>query len=158
MEIKQIADAHRGAVNAYLRCLWGGPMMVTRGALYDTSALPGFVAVEDGALLGMALYRLIGDECEVSALLSLVQGMGAGKALLHEVYETARHAGARRLWLVTTNDNTQAIRYYQKNGFKLSAVRLGAFEAVRRLKGELPSRGNDGILIEHEFEFSMDIR
>ena len=146
---------HREAFNAYVKYLWGGPMVVTRGKMYDSSGLPGFVAEGDGALLGGVLYRIDGDECEVSVLLSLVQGIGVGRTLLDVVIETARRKGVRRVWLITTNDDTQAIRFYQKYGMDLKAVHIGAFEAVRKLKGELPTMGNDGIPIEHEFEFEL---
>ena len=146
---------YRETVNAYIRYLWSGPMVVTLDNLYDTSGLPGFVAEEDGALLGAVLYRPHGDECEVSVLFSLVQGVGAGTKLLDAIIDYARKNGLRRVWLVTTNDNTQAIRFYQKYGFKLKAVHIGAFEEVRKLKKPIPPLGNDNIPIEHEFEFEI---
>lgn len=155
MHIQKLDDTYRSSVNAYIRYLWGGPQIVTRGNLYDTSALPGFVAEGDGALLGAVLYRMEDGECEVSALFSLVQGIGAGTRLLDAVVEAAKAQHARRLWLVTTNDDTQAIRFYQKYGFSLKAVHIGALEVTRRLKKELPAHGNDGIPIQHEFEFEL---
>jgi len=146
---------YRENVNSYIRYLWGGPTVVTLGNLYDTSNLPGFAAVGDGALLGAILYRLDNDECEISALFSLVQGIGAGTKLLDAVIGTAKKNGVRRVWLITTNDDTQAMRFYQKYGFKLKAVHIGAFEVTRKLKNGLPSLGNDNIPIEHEFEFEL---
>lgn len=155
MNIQKLDATYRDNVNAYIRYLWGGPQIITRGNLYDTSDLPGFVAEGDRALLGAVLYRMEKDECEVSALFSLVQGIGVGTRLLDAVVEAAKAQHARRLWLITTNDDTQAIRFYQKYGFSLKAVHIGAFEVTRRLKKELPARGNDGIPIEHEFEFEI---
>lgn len=146
---------YRDSIAAYLRYFWGGPMVVTLGNLYDTSDLPGFVAEGDGALLGAVLYRLRHDECEISALFSLVQGIGVGTKMLNAVIDTAKKSNVRRIWLITTNDDTQAIRFYQRYGFKLKAVHIGAFETTRRLKNELPSLGNDNIPIEHEFEFEL---
>jgi len=101
------------------------------------------------------LYRLNNDECEVSVLFSLIQGIGVGTKLLDEVVDIAKRENVRRVWLFTTNDNTQAIRFYQKYGFPLKAVHIGAFEVTRKLKNELPALGNDNIPIEHEFEFEM---
>lgn len=155
MQIQPLDDTHRKSVNAYIKYLWNGPNIVTRGQMYDTSHLPGFVAEGDGALLGAVVYRPDGDEWEISALFSLVQGIGVGTKLLDTVKEAAQAQGAKRLWLVTTNDDTQAIRFYQKYGFSLKAVHIGGFEAVRRLKAGVPERGNDGIPIEHEFEFEI---
>ena len=157
MHIQSLNDTHRKSVNAYIKYLWNGPNIVTRGRLYDTSSLPGFVAEGDGALLGALVYRPDGDGWEVSALFSLIQGIGAGTKLLDAVKEAAIARGAKRLWLVTTNDDTQAIRFYQKYGFSLKAVHIGGFEAVRRLKAGVPDKGNDGIPIEHEFEFEIPL-
>lgn len=49
--------------------------------------------------------------------------------------------------------NTHAIRYYQKYGFSLKEVHIGALEVTRKLKKGLPERGD--MPIEHEFEFEM---
>jgi len=45
------------------------------------------------------------------------------------------------------------MRFYQRYGFELAAVRLGAMAEARRLKPSIPLTGDDGIPIEHEFEF-----
>lgn len=155
MNIQPLDNTFRTTVDAYIRCLWGGPMCVSLGNMYDTGALPGFVAVDGGALLGAALYRMEGGGCEVAVLFSLVQRVGAGTALLDAVIAEARRQKASRVWLITTNDNTQAIRFYQKYGFALKAAHIGSFEATRRLKAGIPERGIDGIPIEHEFEFEI---
>jgi ribosomal protein S18 acetylase RimI-like enzyme len=155
MEIVALDGRFRSAVDGYVRCLWGGPMCVTNGVLYDTSNLPGFVAVEEGALLGALLFREAAGEMEVSALFSLVEGQGVGRRLLDAARAEARRRGAKRLWLVTTNDNTAAIRFYQRYGFSLKAVRIGAVNEARKLKPSIPPTGSDGIPIEHEFEFEI---
>lgn len=92
---------------------------------------------------------------EVSALFSLVEGQGVGRRLLDAARAEARRRGAKRLWLVTTNDNTAAIRFYQRYGFSLKAVRIGAVNEARKLKPSIPPTGSDGIPIEHEFEFEI---
>ncbi len=155
MEIQTLNEKFRESVNGYVRCLWGGPMCVTLGSLYDTSGLPGFVAVEEGALLGALLYREADGEMEVGALFSLVEGQGAGRKLLDAAAAEARKRNLRRLWLVTTNDNTRAIRFYQRYGFQLKAVHIGAVNEARKLKPSIPLTGDDGIPIEHEFEFEI---
>lgn len=62
------------------------------------------------------------------------------------------------LWLVTTNDNVDAIRFYQRRGFRLSALRPGAVEEARRdLKAEIPEVGGYGIPMRDELEFVRDV-
>ena len=61
----------------------------------------------------------------------------------------------RRVWLITTNDNTPAVRFYQKKGFSLVAVYRNAIEASRKLKPEIPLKGIDGIPIRDEIELEL---
>jgi ribosomal protein S18 acetylase RimI-like enzyme len=51
----------------------------------------------------------------------LRRATGVGRALLDAVREEAVEAGCRRLWLVTTNDNTHALRFFQRWGLDLVA-------------------------------------
>lgn len=56
------------------------------------------------------------------------------------------------MWLITTNDNTVALRFYQKRGFVLAAIHRNALEESRRLKPSIPLVGIDGIPIRDETE------
>ena len=47
---------------------------------------------------------------------------------------------------------TSALRFYQRRGWILAAVHLGAVEASRRTKPSIPRRGHDGIPIRDELE------
>jgi len=157
MEIIPLTQTHRGEVNDFVRDEWGGPMIVSRGNLFDSSALPGFVAVEENELLGVVLYRMEGSDCEIALLHALAQNRGVGTALIRQVISIAEAHACRRVWLITTNDNTQAIRFYQKFGFALKAVHINSMAASRQLKPCIPELGEDGIPIAHEFEFELAI-
>jgi len=67
----------------------------------------------------------------------------------------AAAAGCTRLWLVTTNDNVEALRFYQKQGFRLVALYPNALEASRRLEPDLPLVGRHGIPLRDEIELEM---
>ena len=156
MEIQVLDARHRCAVNEYVRVNWGGPELVSLGNVYDSSELPGFVAVSpEDELMGAVLYRLDGDAMEIAALYALVEGKGVGRALMDRAVEQARAEGIRRVWLVTSNDSTRAIRFYQLYGFALIAVNLGVLEEESRAKGVAPDIGIDGIPQLHEFVFEM---
>jgi ribosomal protein S18 acetylase RimI-like enzyme len=74
------------------------------------------------------------------------------------VVAEARERGCRRLWLVTTNDNTRAIRFYQRFGMVLAAVRVGAVDEARaRLKPTIPRAGADDIPIRDELVFELSL-
>lgn len=131
---------------------WGGIKMVTRGVLYDMREFPGIIAWRDGVPVGLATYRIDGDACELMSINSLIQDSGVGTSLLRAVEETARAAGCRRLFLITTNDNTHALRFYQRKGYRLVALRPGAIDEARRLKPGIPKVGIDGIPLRDELE------
>jgi len=134
---------------------WGGTTMVSRGKVHDLLCLPGFVAVDGEERVGLALYRVADGECELVSLDSLCEGQGIGTALLAAGTSAARNAGCRRLWLITTNDNTHALRFYQRRGLRLVAIHRDAVTAARRLKPSIPLLGNDNIPIRDEIEIEL---
>lgn len=134
---------------------WGGMMMVSRGHLYDMRVFPGLVALLDGEHVGLLTYRIEGEQCEVMSLNSLREGVGVGGALLKAVRDIASGAGCRRLWLITTNDNLHALRFYQRQGFTLAALYPNALSASRALKPSIPLIGMDDIPLRDEIELEM---
>jgi ribosomal protein S18 acetylase RimI-like enzyme len=125
--------------------------------LYELTQHPGLVARRGSAPVGLLIYRIERDECEVMSLNSQVQEHGIGTALIRAVVGVARAEGCRRLWLITTNDNLPALRFYQKRGFQLVAVHAGALEAARQLKPAIPLVGLDGIPLRDEIELEMNL-
>ena len=75
--------------------------------------------------------------------------------MIDVVREVATESGCKRLWLITTNDNINALRFYQKRDFVLVAVHRNALELSRKLKPEIPMIGNDGIPLRDEVELEM---
>jgi ribosomal protein S18 acetylase RimI-like enzyme len=137
---------------ALLTAHFGAPEVVSRGVPHDASALPGFVAEVDGARAGLITYRFHdGDQCEVVALI----GPGTGAELLTAATARARELGCRRMWLITTNDNARALRFYQRRGWDLAALHRNAVTASRRLKPAIPEVGQDDIPIRHELELEL---
>jgi GNAT superfamily N-acetyltransferase len=134
---------------------WGSPVVVSRGQAHSVESLPGLLAMRHDWPLGLLTYHIAGSECEIITLDSMIGGMGLGTMLLAAIQQTARAARCQRLWLITTNDNTTALRYYQKRGFRLVAVHIDALEHSRRIKPEIPLIGNDGIPLRDEIELQM---
>jgi Acetyltransferase (GNAT) family len=130
---------------------FGAPVVVSRGIARDASMLPGFVARVGRAPVGLVTYHVSGDECEVVT----INGPGVGAALLAAVVAHARRLGCRRVWLVTTNDNTRALRFYQRHGWDLVALHRDAVTAARRMKPSIPAAGEDGIPLRHELELEL---
>ena len=134
---------------------WGSTIVVTRGRVHDASRLPALVAVQGGELVGLATFDLGNGDCELVTLDALRQRKGIGSTLLARVAEHAAERGCRRVWLITTNDNIDAIRFYQRRGMRLIAVHPGAVDEARRIKPTIPVSGEHGIPIHDELEFEL---
>jgi ribosomal protein S18 acetylase RimI-like enzyme len=134
---------------------WGASTVVAHGVVYYPHTLPGFVAIQNGERVGLITYHIEGDSCEVVTIDSTRSSSGIGTALIEGVKQAARRAGCKRLWLITTNDNLNALRFYQKRGFVLVAIHRNALEVTRRLKPEVPLIGNDDIPLRDEIELEM---
>jgi GNAT superfamily N-acetyltransferase len=114
---------------------------------------PALVAERDGTLAGVLTYVLDGDDWEVLTLHAAERFGGAGTALIEALERLAANAGCSRLWLITTNDNVDALRFYQRRGFRLAALHRGAVDDSRaRLKPEIPRIGEHGIELRDELE------
>lgn len=156
--VRSIRPDDRPWILRLLKKYWGSAEVVTRGRLYRGDQLPGFIAVRKERPVGLITYRIEGAECEIVTLNSLDEGIGIGSELLRAVKRTAESSGCRRLWLITTNDNTPAIRFYRKRGFVVTAVHRNAIEQSRKLKPEIPETGVDGIPITDEVEMEMALK
>jgi len=154
-EIVPITDEYRAIVDSQIAENWAGPFIVSRGILHDTREQQGFVAICSGEIVGYILYCVAHGEYEITVVESLRQKQGIGTALIGAVVQVAKEADCKRVWLVTTNDNTPAIRFYQRYGFALKAVHINSMAESRLLKPQIPLVGFDGIPIAHEFEFEM---
>jgi GNAT superfamily N-acetyltransferase len=110
------------------------------------------VIAQDGERLAGVLTYVLGDrECEILTLHTAAQWRGVGTALIEAAERIARDAGCARLWVLTTNDNVDALRFYQRRGFRLVALNAGAVDRSRtRLKPEIPELGAYGIAIRDE--------
>lgn len=153
--LRKLEPKDRDWMRGLLSERWGSTRIVSRGRVHKVDQLPGFIAEEQEAPIGLVTYRIDGDECEIVSLDSLVEGRGVGSALVEAVKEPATREGCNTVWLITTNDNTAALRFYQKLGFRLVAVHRDAVDKSRELKPEIPGIGMDGIPIRDEVELEL---
>ena len=136
----------------------GSLRVARRGELLDSLDHPALLARVGEVLVGAATYVVDGDSCELLTLHAQHQFAGVGTALVEAVVEVAREAGCRRLWVVTTNDNVDALRFYQRRGFRLTEVRPGAVDMSREsLKPEIPLVGAHGIPLRDELELEFQL-
>lgn len=142
-------------VQAELRAHWSSTEIWSLGHCHQADRLPGFVAEVGGRFAGLVTINPnAGDwQCEVVTLSSRSPTAGVGAALLAAAERFARDRGCKRIYLTTTNDNTHAIRFYQKRGWRLRSLHAGIVDRVREIEPDYPLLGFDGIQIRDEIEF-----
>ena len=158
IEIKPLTDDYRDWANQLLIEEWGATELVSRGLIHHADKLPGFIALIDSEPRGLITYNIENDQCEIVSLNSLIERQGIGSGLVNTVRNVAYSKGCRRLWLITTNDNTYAFKFYQKLRFQVAGYHIGAIEKSRQLKPTIPYIGMDGIAIRDEIELEQILR
>lgn len=152
-KISEIEDDDKILVTNFIADNWGSPISVSKGKAHNTAILPGFICRENDKIVGLITYFMENNDCEIVTLNSEINNKGLGTKLLNKVIAKAKENNCSRVWLITTNDNSDAIRFYQKRGFEWVGFYKDAITESRKLKPEIPEFGNDKIPIKHEIEF-----
>jgi ribosomal protein S18 acetylase RimI-like enzyme len=156
--LRTVTAADKPTVVPLLVREWGSVMVsaLSIGGVVDASELPGWLAESDGEVVGLLTYLVRGDTAELVTINAFAGG-GVGAALLTALVDECRGTGVRRIHVTTTNDNTRALRFYQRAGFRLTALRVDAVAAARKLKPEIPLRGLDDIPVRDELELVLEL-
>ena len=155
--VRSIEACDRNWVESFVKSHWGSEIVVAKGRVLRPVELDGFVGFNGKNPVGLLTYRIEGPDCEIVTIDSIAQGEGVGTALINAVRERAKVKGCRRLWLITTNDNLNALGFYQKRGFRLIAIYPDALEASRKLKPQISMKAANGIPIRDELELELDL-
>ena len=155
--IARLTESDQPTLKQFWKEHWGADFMVVHGKVFKTDELDGFAALDGQEWLGVVTFCCEGLSCEILSLDSLRPGSGIGTALLKVAIQAARLAGSRTVRLTTTNDNTAALRFYQKFGFELAALHRQAVTESRRMKPSIPEIGIDGIPIRDEIELELHL-
>lgn len=178
--IRPLMREDREWVARFLDEHWYTTQIVTRGRILYGHLLPGFVAEralppeelasdseDDDATeinpivnmekIGLLTYNIEDKDCEITTLDSLVDGVGIGAALVKACVQQMKEDKMNRVWLVTTNDNLDSLKFWQQNEFQLVAIHRNAIEQARRLKPQIPIVGKYDIPIRDEIELEYPI-
>lgn len=150
MLIKEVDDELRGVIKHFRGT---STLVVSRGQVHHLDKLPGYVVMQDDEVKALISYNIVDKKCEIVSLDSNVENQGFGSSLIESVIEKARNTGCKSIWLITSNANIKAIRFYQKRGFDMRVVHHNAIDEARKIKPSIPLTSEDGIPIRHEIEF-----
>jgi ribosomal protein S18 acetylase RimI-like enzyme len=135
---------------------WGDTRVIAHGVLSDLTQLPTLVAEANGEIVGALTYRIEENAMEVVSISARDRHSGIGTGLLDAAAAVA--GDSERIWLTTTNDNLDALRFYQRRGFRLVTLRPGAVARSRRLKPSIPAVGEYGIELRDELDLELPLR
>lgn len=155
MQLISINENNREYVNKFLIEHWFSTDMVVRGKIIDMTKVNGIIATENNSIVGLATYEIKGNECELLSLDSLTKQHGIGTTLLDKVISIAKENTYEKLKLVTTNDNINAICFYQKRGFDMTKLYYNSLNKSRELKPQIPLIGDNNIPLRNEIEFEL---
>ena len=152
--IRPIEDRDRPMLAWLVAELWGSEIIAVHGSSLRPAELGGFIAERSGRIVGLLTYQLTGDEMEIVTLNALERRAGIGTWLIEAAADKARRFGCRRIRLTTTNDNVDALRFYQRRGFRLAELRPGALDRARQLRPQMPTAGDYGIPLHDEIDLT----
>ena len=154
--IVDINKSYKETVIQLLSDNWGSDFMVTKGQIHYYKDLDGYVAIENGKIVGVLTFRIFDDEVEIISLDSFKKNTGVGTALLQKVTEFVKQNSIKRLWLITTNDNLNALRFYQKRNWSITALHKDAVTKARKIKPTISITGYYDIPLRHEIELEYE--
>lgn len=142
-------------VVAACRIEWGGDAMIAGGRTVAFREAEALIARAGPEKVGLLTYVIGATEWELLSVNAFVRNVGVGTALLERVQQLARAAGVCKLATVTSNDNLAALRFYQRRGFRLVSVDVGAVDAARAQKPTIPLVGRFGIPLHGELRLEF---
>jgi len=154
----RMTDEDRDEVADFIDSYWGSRVVMSRGRAYQPHQLEGLIDRRDGKIVGLLTFRMDDEGMEILTLNSTLERRGIGMSLMLEAIDEARTRGATRVWLTTTNANLRAIGYYQRMGFRMNQVNVGAVDEARKIKPEIPLVGPNGIRIHDEIVMELGIK
>jgi GNAT superfamily N-acetyltransferase len=133
---------------------WGSTTVVRSGVVFDAASLPALIA-ENGS--GLATFAVQDNVAEIVTLDAHTPGQGIKTTLLERLVEMLPALGINAIRVTTTNDNLDALRFYQQRGFRIVAIRYGAIETARAESPSIPPIGFHGIPIRDEIELLREL-
>jgi GNAT superfamily N-acetyltransferase len=154
-EIRPVTD--RAFLDELLRLRWSGGALMLRGKIVHPKDVEAIAAYHDGRLAGVATWRLEGPVIYLATLNNITEQRGVGVALLEAIKQLGRQKGSALLRVIVTNDNLNALGFYQRRGFHIIAVHPGAIDTIRGLLPNIPTMGANRIPIRDEIELEIDL-
>lgn len=154
LQIKPIKAVDFALLRAVINRSFGGEPIVSPTRVFYLDELPALKAVQQSKTIGFIYYYCEDGTCEIVVLVSLARGKGVGNALVTAISAKAKECGCLRLRVFTTNDNVEALKFYEKRGF-ITTIHRNAMTKVRQYKPQLLTVGANGIPLRDMIELEV---
>jgi len=154
--VRPANESDQEKINKIISESWGSTIIVSTQK-FDASKLPTLIVEDEGKLSGVCVYNISGGRLEIVAIKTLIHGKGYGKALISDCKRLAKEKALTSIFLITTNDNLDAMGFYQKQGLRMVKIYPDEMDEVRKIKPEIPLIGENGIPLKDEIEFEYKI-
>lgn len=159
MEYVHLHKVDKENLEAFFREHWGSNQMVISSGVYQCDSLPGYACLSDEHLIiGLVTYVDREGEREIISLDSIIEKKGIGSNLMELVETEASQLNIAKITLITSNDNIDALKFYQKRGYRMTAILKDAIDKARVIKPEIPLVGFHGIPIKDEILLEKVLR
>lgn len=132
---------------------WGSVFMIYDSKKINLLEIEHIKISNDNILEGILTFFEDQTNIHIVSLNSFVSKQGIGKRLLEELEYLAKQRKKKTLFVETTNDNCNAIKFYQTHGFDMYQLQINEVINQRILKPSIPLNGYYGIPIKHIIKF-----
>ncbi|MGB1088425.1 MAG: GNAT family N-acetyltransferase, partial [Alphaproteobacteria bacterium] len=144
MDIRETTATDRDFISAACSRAFASPYVISKGQKFHAPDLEGLITWVSDKPKAHITWVVTDGEMEITTLVTEDEGKGYAHPLMEAAKAHGTILGLRRIFLVTTNDNLHALRFYQKLGMRLCALHTGAVDEARKQKPEIPLTGQDG--------------
>ena len=155
--VLEVRAVERARLVELLQLRWPEQSMIICGEFVRPEDVEGIGVYTNDRLHGIATWRANGKIMHIVAVNSFTELRGVGMALVDAMIALAREHGMALLRATISNDNVIGLRFYQKRGFRISALHRGIFDAMRHIKPSIPRTGIDGIPMRDEIELEYEV-
>jgi ribosomal protein S18 acetylase RimI-like enzyme len=154
--VREAVAADRERALDIFRREFGGRQLVADGQPVSLDNADLLVAETEGGVTGALAWRRVDDALHIMALATdpMWQRSGVGGYLVAEAELLARRQSLPRVRVTVSNDNIPALYFYQRRGYRLSAVLTDSLSAQPANHGIV---GFAGIPIVDEIQLSKNL-
>ncbi len=158
INIRAVKQEDATWIKSFMNEYWGGEPLVIRGGkkYYPSSlSLDGLIAENTQGVVGFLFYEIQDRACEIIVFEVLDKFQGIGTQMLDQLKEIVKIKECDRIHLMTTNDNLDALRFYQRRRFTITEIRVNAVAQARAIKPTIGLVGEYGIPLRDEIDLEL---